>query len=210
MRRARRLRLGSDKTGWATTVWIDPGGTTGWGVMSVDPALLVGTQAIEKNIQHWACGEMMGNENQMASEALQLYDAWDDAAIGIESFTIRKFLQHAEFLSPVRVRSKIEYGLWLMEKWKADEEERPIGRPRILFTQEPSLAKNTLTDDRQREYKLWEPGKDHKRDAIKHCYTFLRRAQEKPRLRAAAWPGLYKMDGSLLKKLPPTSKRSNY
>lgn len=204
----RRLRLGSDKTGWATTVWLDPGGTTGWGVMSVEPSVLLSmNKPLHRNISHWVCGEMTGNENQMTSESLQLFDAWEDAAWGIERFHVR---QLAVEISPATVTAKIEYGLWLMEKWAAEEEGRPIGRGRYVFKQEPSLAKRTLPDDLQREYGLWEPGKDHKRDAIKHCYTFLQRCQEKPRLRATAFPNLYKMDGSLLKRLPPTSKRSKY
>jgi hypothetical protein len=139
----------------------------------------------------------------MASEMLELFDLWDDAAVGIERFQLR---QVAVELSAVRVTSKIEYGLWLMEKWEAADEGRPVGRPRIVFKQDPSMAKNTLTNDRQKQYRLWEPGPDHKRDAIKHCYTFLQRAQEKPRLRATAWPHLFKTDGSLMKRLPPTRK----
>lgn len=196
-------RLGSTRSGWATTVWVDPGGTTGWGVMCVNPQILCSDRAIWRNIQHWACGDTKHNEDQMASEMLELFDVWDDAAVGIERFHLR---QLAVELSPVTVTAKIEYGLWLMEKWDAEECERPVGRPRMVFKQEPSLAKRTLTDDRQRDYRLWVPGPDHQRDAIKHCYTFLQRAQEKPRLRATAWPHLYKADGSLLKRLPPTRK----
>lgn len=199
--------LGSARSGWATTVWVDPGGTTGWGVMSVNPQILCGTRPIARNVAHWVCGESKGNEDQMASEMLELFDVWEDAAVGIEKFTLR---QMAVDLSPVRVTSKIEYGLWLMEKWRADDAGVPMGRGRLVFKQDPSLAKRTLTDDRQREARLWEPGKDHKRDAIKHCFTFLQRAQEKPRLRATAWPGLFKTDGTLYKKLPPTTKRSKY
>lgn len=196
-----------DPNGWASVVWVDPGGTTGWGVMSVNPSALVGTRPIEKVLQHWACGDVKGNENQMAAECLALYDLWEDAAIGIESFSLR---QLAVELSPVSITSKIEYGLWLMEKWDAEEEERPVGRGRYLFKQTPNMAKTTLTDDRQRAANLWEPGPDHKRDAIKHCYTFLQRAQEKPRMRAVAWPHLFKTDGNLLKRRPETSKRSQY
>lgn len=175
--------------------------------MSVEPALLCGTDPIHKSISHWVCGEITGNENQMASQSLELFDMWEDAAAGIEAFHLR---QLAVELSPVSVSAKIEYGLWLMEKWEADEAGRPVGRGRMVFKQQPSLAKKTLTDDRQREFGLWEPGKDHKRDAVKHCYTFLQRAQEKPRLRAVAWPALFKRDGTLMKKQPPTSKRSRY
>ena len=206
-----RVKFGSSKTGWATTVWVDPGGNTGWGVMSVNPTDLLTSKPVEKIIQHWACDETgKKNENQMASEMLELYDMWEDAAIGIESFTIRKFLQHHEFLSPVRIRSKIEYALWLMEKWDAEENDRPMGRGRHLFRQTPAQAKSTLTDDRQRAAGLWVPGLDHKRDGIKHCYTFLTRAQAIPRLRGVAWPHLFKQDGSLLQRRAPTTKRGKY
>lgn len=205
-----KLRLGSAHNGWASTAWIDPGGTTGWGVMSVDPEKLAGKQPIHKVIAHWACGEIKGNENQQASEILEFFDAWDDAAIGIESFVIRKFLQHNEFLSPVRIRSKVEYGLWLQEKWEAEENERDMGRGRHLWTQTPADAKKTLNDDRQRAWGLWEPGPDHKRDAIKHCYLFLSRMRDKPKARFYAWPTLFTTAGEPLKRRPPTSKKGKY
>lgn len=199
-------KLGAAQSGWATTVWTDPGGTTGWGVMSVNPSVLTNNnRPLHLCIEHWVCGESTGNEDQMASEMLELYDMWDDAAIGMEKFHVR---QMAVELSPERIRAKVEYGLWLAEKWEAEDVGREVGRPRRLWLQEPSLAKSTLTDDRQRDYKLWEPGKDHKRDAIKHCYTFLQRARQHPRMRFYAWPNLYKIDGTLLARRPPTSKRS--
>jgi hypothetical protein len=204
----RTQRLGSDKTGWATTVWIDPGGTTGWGVIAVDPSILTENKPINPHsVAHWACGELTGNMNQQASQVLELFDLWDDAAVGIERFHVR---QLAVELSPVAITEKVEYGLWLMEKWQAEEEERPVGRPRLMFKQEPSLAKRTLTDDMMRELGFWVPGKDHKRDAIKHCYTFLQRMQEKPQARAAAWPSLFRVEGRTKAVRPPTSKRSKY
>jgi hypothetical protein len=201
------MRLGAVTNGWAATAWIDPGGTSGWGIMAVDPHDLLGTKPIEKCIQHWACGEITGNLDQQASEIGQFFELWEDAAIGMENFQLR---QIAVELSPVELHAKVKYAYWLMEKWAAEAEDRPMGRPRMIFRQMPSLAKTTLTDDRMRETGLWSPGADHKRDATKHCYTFLQRAQEKPRLRATAWPHLYRTDGTLLKKVPPTSKRSKY
>jgi hypothetical protein len=160
-----------------------------------------------KSVAYWACGEITGNENQQASQVLELFDLWEDAAVGIESFNLR---QLAVELSPVSITAKVEYALWLMEKWAAEEDERPMGRGRMVFKQTPSLAKNTLKDDLQREAGLWVPGKDHKRDAIKHCYTFLQRAQEKPNMRAAAWPALFRVEGRTKVARPPTSKRSRY
>lgn len=199
---------GASHNGWAETVWVDPGGTTGWAVMVVDPHVLLGNdKPIVDNIHHWVADMYKGNENQMASEMLQLYDVWDAAAIGIESFKQR---QRAVEFSPMTIRSKIEYGLWLQEKWSADDEDRAMGRGRHLWTQTPSQAKTNVSDDALRAADLWIPGPDHPRDATKHCITFLESAQQKPRLRAYAWPALFKVDGSLKMKLPPRSKRSRY
>lgn len=198
-------RMGSTQTGWATTAWVDPGGSTGWGVMSVNPEDLAGSRPIHKIIQHWSCGMVKENENQMSSAMLEFYDMWDDAAIGCEDFNLR---QLAVELSPVTICAKVEYGLWLAEKWAADEDDRPQRRPRRLWKQSASTAKNKLNDDRHREFGFWVPGPDHPRDAIKHCYTFLSRAREQPRLRFQAWPSLFKQDGAPLKKRPPTNKRS--
>lgn len=203
----RNVKLPDEASGWATTCWVDPGGTTGWGVMSVFPELLVSDLPIHKNIQHWMCGDESGNENQMTSAMLALWDLWEDAAVGIESFNLR---QMAVQLSPVSISAKIGYGLWLQEKWAAEEDGRDMARGRLVFKQSPSLAKTTLTDDRQREFGLWVPGLDHKRDAIKHCFTFLQRAQENSRIRYAAWPHLFRKNGDLLHKMPKTSKRRLY
>lgn len=201
-------RLGAAHNGWAETIWVDPGGTTGWAVMSVHPKVLLGNDLeVVRHIHHWTAGMTKKNENQMASEMLELFSVWENAAIGIESFTLR---QRAVELSPVSVRARIEYGLWLIEKWDAEEDGRAMGRGRHLYVQSPSQAKTNVSDDQLRAAGLWLPGPDHPRDATKHCITFLERAQEKPRLRAYAWPSLFNMDGSLKKKNPPTSKRNKY
>lgn len=203
----RRMRLGSSQTGWASTVWVDPGGNTGWGVMSVEPEDLINNKRpLHKCIVHWAAGETgKKNEDQMASEMLELYDMWDDAAIGIERFRLR---QMAVELSPVSITAKIEYGLWLAEKWSAQEAERPVGRPRILWKQDPGMAKNRLSDELMRSHQLWTVGSDHARDATKHCFTFLSRCRERPGMRATAWPNLFKQDGTLMKRRPPTRKEN--
>lgn len=175
--------------------------------MSVDPAVIIENKPIEHNLSHWACGEITGGLDAQASEIMQFFELWSEAAVGMEKFTLR---QIAVELQPVMLTAKVEYAYWLMEKWAAEEEGRPMRRPRFIFKQEPGLAKRTLTDDRMRDYGLWTPGKDHKRDATKHCYTFLQRMQEKPKARAYAWPQLFKQDGGLRLTLPPTSKRNKY
>lgn len=173
--------------------------------MSVRPTALTSTRKpLEKCIEHFAAGQIKGPENAQALEMLELIDLWRDAAIGIENFIIRKFLTHRDFLTPVRITEKVDFGMYCRS---LDDEEADH---RHIYKQEPSLAKSTLTDARQRESGLWVVGEEHARDAIKHAYTFLRRARDKPGMRHSAWPLLFKKDGSLIKRAPSTSKRQHY
>src|SRR5690349_22923724 len=57
-----------------------------------------------------------------------------------------------------------------LRDWSSDvcssdliDQERDVGRPRRLWLQDPSLAKRTLTDDRQREFRLWEARSEERR-----------------------------------------------
>jgi hypothetical protein len=52
-------------------------------------------------------------------------------------------------------------------------------RPRYFVKQSASLAMTTVTDDRQKEWGFWLPGKPHARDAVKHNLTFLWRQKER-------------------------------
>lgn len=148
-----------------TTVSFDPGVTTGWAVIAVRKAAIkVYTKKILSNIVWWSAGEFDGKYDSQADEMLLLVDAWPDARVVVEGFTLRKFSRDEELLSPVEIRAKLEYGLHL--------------RNRTMITQQPSLAKTTISDDRLKALGFWTGLSPHARDAIRHNITWLRRAKE--------------------------------
>jgi hypothetical protein len=184
----------TEVNGWFTVVAFDPGGTTGWCVMSVEPRHLLGTKPVHKKLAHFACGQIAGGENSQADEMYDLLDLWDDSAWLCEDFIVRKFLRHREFLSPVRITARIEYRM---------SHAYPF---RPMFKQQPALAMSAVTDDRQKEWGLWSIGQPHARDATKHALTFLMRARESARMRLAAWPLLCKVNGDIAKSAPDPHK----
>ena len=156
-------------------LWFDPGGTTGWAYCSVGVTSLLNGNLYER-MRIDRHGEIKGPELGQADTMIDMANGAAQSALGIESFSLRKFTRGAELLAPVRIRAMYEYGL------------HARGEDRRVFFQSPSEAMTTLTDDRQRRYDLWIPGDDHMRVAVKHCYTFLLKAQQKRRLREIAWP----------------------
>lgn len=178
---------------WCTIVALDPGGTTGWSVMSVYPDALADPDvSVLKSMTHTAHGQIGGNENQQAVALGELIAAWPGCALVIESFTLRKFTKGAELLSPVRIISKMDLivhmGLCGVEH-----------HPRVWY-QESSLAKRTATDDRLKAWGLYqrEGGLEHARDADRHAITFLRRASASKQLRHGAWPDSFDKHGALI------------
>lgn len=180
--------------GWITVVAIDPGGTSGWSVMCVEADALVDPDvSILRSISHRASGQVAGgNEDLHARELVDLIAAWPLAAVVIEDFQLRTFKQSRELLSPVRLTAKIDYAIW----WGMQDCEPPERR---AFRQTPALAKNTATDERLKQWRLYirEGGLEHARDADRHAITFLRRAKDKAKLRHAAWPHMFDEDGDL-------------
>jgi hypothetical protein len=164
-----------------TIVWIDPGGTSGWSVMSVHPAALIEPKvSILENITHWSHGQIGGDENAQASELLGLIDAWPGCCVGHEDFILRTAVTSREVLSPVRITAKVEFGLFLAG-----------GVP--YFRQMPSEAKNVATDDRLRAWGFYERsgGKEHARDADRHNLTWLRKCKQHRFMREQCWPYLF-------------------
>lgn len=173
-------------SGFANLCAFDPGGTTGWSVMSVHPDALVEDDVkVLENIEHWAHGQFSGDEDKITQQMLELLEAWPDAVVVIEDFILRAYRKDDDLLSPVRITSKLEFGL---QFWPG-----LYGVVPRIFKQQPSLAKSAVTDDRLREWGMYERegGEEHARDADRHSLTFLRRAKESERLRKVAWPELY-------------------
>jgi hypothetical protein len=179
--------------GWATVIAVDPGGTTGWCVMCVEPDCLSDPDvSVLQSISHYAWGQVDGEENGQAHALVDLIAAWPHAAVVFENFTLRTFKQSRELLSPVRITAKVDYVLH-----RGIEDVYPAGRR--IWLQEPSMAKSTATDDRLKDWGLYrrEGGQEHARDATRHAITFLRRASDRPNLRHNAWPTLYDKAGDL-------------
>lgn len=179
-------RYTSEATGWATVIAYDPGGTTGWAVMAVDPrSLLKSTIVIPRIVEHYAAGEVTGSIPEQADQLAELVDAWPDCAVVGERFSLRKM--NAE-LSPVELNACMSWHLY--------------GSGRPLFQQTPEMAKSRWNDDRLKRAKSngqpwWVVGKEHARDGTRHAGLFLVRAREQHELRGRAWPYLFNLKGEL-------------
>jgi hypothetical protein len=159
---------------------FDPGGTTGVARFWLPDSALRREQKILGALE-FECFEIGGTERQQGRELALLLAAYTGPIV-IESFTLRKFSQDEDLLSPVRMRARIEQIVDTLEHWGPEGAGR-----RSMFFQEPSLAMKTVTDDRMHRWGLWVPGKEHGRDAIRHGVTFLRRAKKDRALREAAF-----------------------
>jgi hypothetical protein len=186
----------------ATVIAIDPGGTTGWSLISVHPEALTNPHAtILENIfvhQHGEvdCGSHRGNlgtslhsgistdgEFSGVYDLAKFIDGWPCAAVVIEDFVLRQMRMDRELLSPVRVTSALGYLLWK--------------QGRDYHVQQPADAKKTCTDDRLKSWGMYDPygSLRHARDADRHAILFLRKAKQRAAFRASAWPHLYGEQG---------------
>lgn len=176
----RKKEIETDLCDSPVVIALDPGGTTGWSIMQVHPESLIDPQCpILSNIDYWQHGQFTGNENRQAKEAAELIEQWPGAAVVIEDFILRKFLQDRDLLAPVRITARVEYALYL--------------RGQSFFKQQPSEAKGVATDDRLKAWKLYrsEGAEQHARDADRHAITWLRKAKERSVIRSYSWPHLY-------------------
>lgn len=175
----------------ATVISFDPGETTGWSLMTVDPECLSNSAKVKilasiYDHQHGQVDcyrEGDDGEVQMVDDLYELALAWPHAAIVVENFVIRINDRSQSFLSPVRVTAGLKQLLW--------RDERPI------FKQTPNDAKSTATDERLKEWGMYERtgGLNHARDADRHSILFLRRCAQSKTLRQRAFPHLYGKGG---------------
>jgi hypothetical protein len=184
--------------GETTVIAIDPGGTTGWSLISVHPESLIQSNAdfLDNIFNHMHgqvdCGSRRGNLHSSLHDGIStdgefsgIYDlaefikCWPVAAVVIEDFTLRQLRMDRELLSPVRVTSGVGYAMWL------------AGRD--YHVQSAGDAKTICTDDRLKEWRMYDSygGLKHARDADRHAILFLRKAKSSSSFRALAWPHLY-------------------
>jgi hypothetical protein len=178
---ARKGKNDVELVDYPTVVWFDPGGTTGWSVISVHPeALIENDVTILDNIINWTHGQIVGDENEQASAMLGIVAAWPGCCVGHEDFILGKFSADRELLSPVRITAKVEFGLFLAG-----------GVP--YFRQMPSEAKKVATDERLRSWGLYERegGQGHARDADRHAITWIRKCKQYEWMRRQCWPYLF-------------------
>lgn len=191
---------------YISTLWFDPGGTTGWCVISIEAAALLGGGKVLDNIYHWSQGQMPGDEMVQADALSELVSVWPGAAVGIESFELRKFTKDKALLAPVRLGAMIE---WAVTRGGGAGVESE-GRLWSMHWQTPSAAMSTCSDSALRSWGMYRAdGEEHARDATRHALLFLRRvtagvsgslAGEKraAQLRHTAWPHRFDTAGALV------------
>lgn len=185
----RKRRIAEIPTSCATVIALDPGGTTGWSLVSVQPEVLFDPKAdLMKGVKLWQhgqidCGSLKGDrgmngygdiddgvsvkgEAAGVNEIISLLRVWPGAAIVIEDFIVRQFNKSRDFLAPVRITAAINQYLY--------------NQRRGSYVQQPALAKTTMTDDRLKKFNMYERsgGAVHARDADRHAVTFLRRLKQ--------------------------------
>lgn len=171
---------------------FDPGETTGWCALGVDPATLLGADgpedvlqkrlllcdygeidcsataaatAIPDSIRRHAGLNLMG-ENLGVHKMLKLVNEWPNCTVVIEDFILdmNRADQARHTLSPVRITSAFSYALF------ADGHNSEH-----IIVQNRSLAKTTCTDLRLKNWGLYDSGSGpHARDACRHAFYLLR------------------------------------
>lgn len=157
-----------EHTFWPRVMWVDAGVVTGIAVIWFHPMRLLDIAApTARSILAWHVNFVTGDENQQAYEILRMVRGLggpEGLAVGAEWFRVRSVNGTDDFLSSPRIVSKLEYGLWRGTRdWDGEL------RRRTLLRQEPSeIDKSERGDERLRLLRLYVPGADHRRDALKH------------------------------------------
>lgn len=171
-----------------TVLAFDPGGTTGWSLLTVPAKMLVSrecslTKLFESRLD-WKHGQICGPEPVQTTEMLRLCRLNRRACILVEDFTLRMFNQDKEILSPVRLTAMLDYALHSRYD------------TRTTFRQQPSEAMDVVTDAYLKQLGLYERkgGMGHARDADRHAVLWLRKAHDLrlgPARRHKWWPHLF-------------------
>lgn len=149
---------------WPRALWIDPGKVSGVACVWFDPQAILESKPLPRCVVAIGSRYLHGHENGQIKAFMEVVEALDNTpglAVGSESFVIGKFNQSADFLSPVRIRSAIEYQMFL--------------RGKALWTQSPADAKNEITDARLQLWDMYVAGPDHQRDARRHALLWVKK-----------------------------------
>lgn len=207
-----KLKRGIGVTDFRSTAMVlafDPGGTTGWCAMGVRPESLLDLSVpLEKSLVYMDYGEissyggdgsetwngssnynMMGENVAVAEMSRIAAERYQRCAIVLEDFVLDPNVNSGarELLSPVRLIAAFSYAMTI-------EHEIPLYER--TFIQNRSPVKTTCTNERLKEWGLFEPHpREHMRDATRHAFYFLREARGQTtkarELRWRAWPHLF-------------------
>ncbi|QAU07304.1 RuvC-like resolvase [Gordonia phage NosilaM] len=183
---------------------FDPGGTTGWSIMRLDPAKLL-DKTVRPNdvVTHWYHGEIdcgaqsgsagtsaiaqggdLGHSETGEAAGVFLCERLIQVAAGVprtvvvvEDFILRTQSKGRDALSPVRITGGLDQLLW---------EGKNVPYP--LTKQQPSEAKSSVTDERLKLWGFYESGSRHARDADRHALLFLRKVRASRAKMFTAWP----------------------
>lgn len=163
---------------WPRTFWIDPGVTSGIACTWFDPKALIEGKPIPRVVLATTVGYLHGPENKQAHDFITIAEQLNRTpglAIGSENFRVAQFNSSEEFLSPVRIRSKLDFYYWRGGQ--------------VLWDQSPSEAKTSITDERLTLWNMYVPGPDHIRDALRHNLLWLRKLRNVGREGLIRWHG---------------------
>jgi hypothetical protein len=159
---------------------VDPGGTTGWALITVPRMCIYGREPAR--ILEWDWGQFYGDEDVQVDELcrlvreIQSLDYKIGPAVVVEDFQLMTHVRGKVLLSPVRIAAKLAYACHL----------KRMGDARITM-QHRQMAKKTATDERLQAWGLYSRGEEDARDATRHAITAIRRAKASPELRDAMW-----------------------
>lgn len=188
-----------------TVIAFDPGETTGYCIMTVPKVKFLTCAKYNLEIElATQTGQIdCRDENRGVSVML---DVW----AGLEEFSLcpvihedfivdmNKIDQARHTLSPVRVTAKFEFGAY--------QQGFDTGR---LFIQNRSPVKTTCTDDRLKNWGLYDKHSGpHARDATRHAFYFLRNCRgdslKAREMRWRAWPHIF--EDPQIRHTKPTPK----
>ena len=211
MSRGNFARFSDDTDDLAVVIALDPGGTTGYCVMGVDPATLTGdTGDLAGSLRHICYGEIdcgtkygqtgvgvsrghdglnISGEYEGIIRMVNLVEEYPTSVVVVEDFVldVRKANMGRELLTPVRIISGLSTLVQYSFGAKAMEN---------FYIQNRSLAKTTCTDIRLQNWGLYDGHSGpHARDATRHAFYFLRtccgHSVESRVKRHNAWPDLF-------------------
>jgi hypothetical protein len=158
---------------------LDPGGTTGWSIISIpansfdaphDPVKII------QSAHFWWHGQVDCSDINQGCYYLRrnLIDRYPDAGIVFESFFLRGGQRNVD-LSPVQINAVLGHHLWI--------------RQIPYHFQQPAMAKR-MDNKRLKLMNVYtsEGGLQHARDADRHVIMMIRRCLENKGWKERLWP----------------------